>query len=600
MDITSYLDFDTELDSALIQDVEQRLRVILKKEWPDLDTAPTSIFGDLILTPAARLSAFIEQTTQCVLSDLDLENAINGVICDCDFLQAYLKGLGVTSLADVNTNGIVRISFNEDATYTFDQGELLLFNDIYVFSFVAGNNSTITVGKYNPAAGETTIVIDPVENTYRLAATDLLYNSSTTNYDVQTFFVDLPVYGPASAEVSAGTLAAIDAHFGLSKNGVNGSIKDNIKSVELITDITPFEVPTNIQELIALTRAIQPSRNLTTKANAVSFVLNQYPNTVGASCVTVGDVPEMKRNTIPNVLAELPYVDLYVKGTNKLPTCTEWVHLSKTEDTDYFSISDIQFQHIPLYFTGLQGIDTTDAIAKKFATTYVTNKKIGNYIYITDAESGDAVSPTNQNCINTFKQRFSIFLTDVALDPSVETPVKVLASSKGWIGITYIYDPVAECASKFIGSQACGPILDLITKPFLTGYVNNLTITYRKTANKFFDRQQAQTDIYNFVNGLTYPTVYDDAYLGDILITNGASGISSITADITYSIVPGWKANSSSSDITQNTNIVSTQTTLSLNVPTTGNIVTQYGLGIRNVNYLMPLENLDLVERVIS
>ena len=171
MDITSYTDFNTEIDVGLLQDVESRLRMVLKKRWPELDTAPGSVFGDLFITPASRVVALIEQSTSCILSDLNLENALNGVVCDCDFIQTFLKGLGVTSLTDVNTTGMVRIHFTKDQEYTFDQGELLLFDDSYVFGFLPGDISQITIQQTN----ESTSTSGKVNNKKDLARIAMSY-----------------------------------------------------------------------------------------------------------------------------------------------------------------------------------------------------------------------------------------------------------------------------------------------------------------------------------------------------------------------------------------------------------------------------------------
>ena len=138
MDITKYADFTNEIDPKILQDVESRLRILLAQKWSQLDTSPSCVFGNLFVTPAARVVAMIEQATNCILSDLNLENALNGVVCDCDFIQTFLKGLGLSTLQEANTTAMVRINFTQepepDSYFSFDQGELMLFDDTYILA----------------------------------------------------------------------------------------------------------------------------------------------------------------------------------------------------------------------------------------------------------------------------------------------------------------------------------------------------------------------------------------------------------------------------------------------------------------------------------
>ena len=212
MDITSYADFSTEIDPTILQDVESRLRAVLKQKWPQLDTSPSCVFGNLFITPAARVVAMIEQSTNCILSDLNLENALNGVVCDCDFIQTFLKGLGVSSLQEVNTTGMIRLNFTNElpddiktgqSCITFDQGELVLFEDTYVFSFIAGNSPTIKI--YGPNAD---ITISKENNIYKLSKGEV--TKTNNGLETTSYFVDIPVYGPAPAEVNAGSLGKIE------------------------------------------------------------------------------------------------------------------------------------------------------------------------------------------------------------------------------------------------------------------------------------------------------------------------------------------------------------------------------------------------------
>ena len=650
MDITSYTDFNTEIDVGLLQDVESRLRMVLKKRWPELDTAPGSVFGDLFITPASRVVALIEQSTSCILSDLNLENALNGVVCDCDFIQTFLKGLGVTSLTDVNTTGMVRIHFTKDQEYTFDQGELLLFDDSYVFGFLPGDISQITIQQTN----ESTSTSGKVNNKYKLSI-DTVEQDSNNIYTANGFYVDLPIYGPATASLTAGALGKIDEDFGKPIGGKKLT-DEYISSVELLHDIEPLQLPTTLEELINLTRTITPAASLTTRANSISYLSHRFPSLKGVSMVLNTD-PEMQRTSSSDITSSIkaPVVDLYIKGPHTLE-CTEYFTYDTLSGGETFNIGSLQ--HIPLVINEIelpgglfysdnelicnglrtQGTQVTFSLDEENpnqeipTTLYIKgnepeNQKVyaitlngstaSEYLTIKQLTEEEAQGVDSNSIISALNNtdtgaEYTINGVTNASGAAIRI-VKVLTGldrfntddltytlysvdthpDKGFIKITYLYDPIAEAVIKHINGPACKPAFNIIVRPFITANVKKLEITYRKTAGKFFDRQKAIDTIYQFITSLTYPTIYDDAYIGDILMSCGASGIDKIDADVTYQIsgaLGGYNPN----QIDQSAKSLSVDKIP--DIP--GAMKLYYGLGVRNVNYIIPnRENIILVER---
>lgn len=659
MDITRYIDFNTEIDPTVLQDVETRLRAVLKQKWESLDTSPSSVFGNLFITPAARVVAMIEQSTDCILADLNLENAINGVVCDCDFIQTFLKGLGVSSLQEVNTTGMVRFHFINlpdyvkygDTAIEFDQGELLLFSDLYVFNFIAGNNPTIRV--YGPNAN---IDIDKQNNVYKLSKADATLSPDyPDNTETVNYFVDLPVYGPATAEVLTGSLGKIDENFGVPIDNIPLTTK-YIRQVEMLHDVTPLQLPSTLDELIDLTRKILPAASLSTRANAMSYITHRFPSLKGASMVLAQDKPEMQRseNTINN-----PLVDLYIKGPHTIE-CVEYFSVNEKDyENSPETLSNLgTFQHIPLVITSVIPVVDRDQQVDQTYSTYV-GRNASNLIQCEGlrssstllAAAGDSVDQSYDAVIlkGTDKdqniQNYKLTLDGVgdavhlSIEKLVETDipnsVELVAlqntntgslynttvsqgatlrftkqmtgiekfntenlqytylgtDSPKYVKITYLYDPVAEAVIKYIKGPSCAPAFDLKVCPFITANVRELKIEYRKTAGKFFDRQKAITELYNFITSLTYPTIYDDAYIGDIMITCGASGIYSITAEVDYQI-SGATGGYTSEEVVCETK------SLSLESLDDKDIKNYYGIGPRNINYIIPnRENIVLVER---
>lgn len=589
MDISQYIDFSQEIDPTVVQDVEARIRTLLKRKWVDLDTNPSSIFGNLFLTPAARVIALMEQTTDCILSDLNLENALNGLVCDCDFLQNYLKGLGVNSLAEVNTTAMVRITFNTNARYKIDQGELLLFNDDYIFSFVHGNNPTITIEPYyypkvNPneisyIGGRGDIKKpDYVNNIYHLSASNVTFNN--VSVVSSEFFVDLPVYGPASAQVSAGTTATIDENFGYEtvdtwkvddEDEVVGPTpvsnanlaNDYITSITMLQDVEPITTPTTIAELIELTLKIRPTAALTTRAGCTSFITNNFPQIVGTSTVLYGDY-EMVRATTSDAQNVFPAVDIYNKGTQTLLECTEYC---PAKNGGTFTLP---LQHMPIKITGISYISDISN------STEETQLELPYFPSDVLAFSG-----TYNN--STIFSRHKAYRINTSLYDEIQ--------GNTFVKLSYLYDPIQEAIAKTIASDSCGPILNVLSRPFFPIHIRSITVDYKKQAGKFFDRQVAVDEIYNFINNLAYPVVYDDAYIGDIIIGNGATSIDNIAVNC---YIQGAEATGLHTDYVQDIN------TLYINQAAwTSETLLDLQLGTRNVQYVLAREDIHLIEHTV-
>ena len=589
MDISQYINFSQEIDSEIIQDVESRIRTLLKRKWIDLDTNPSSVFGNLFLTPAARVIALMEQTTNCILSDLNLENALNGIVCDCDFLQNYLKGLGVNSLAEVNTTAMVRITFNTNARYKIDQGELLLFNDDYVFSFVHGNNPTIVIEPYYyPKINSSQISYiggkgierpDYVNNIYQLSASNVTFNN--VSVVASEFFVDLPVYGPASAEVSAGTTATIDEHFGYETvetwvvNDTDTTIgpttvsnvnlaNDYITSITMLQDVSPITTPTNIAELIELTQKIKPTSALTTRAGSTSFITNNFPSIVGTSTVLFGDYEMVRVNdaTAQNVF---PAVDIYNKGVSTLLECVEYCP-ANNKGTQSFPL-----QHMPIKITGI---------------SYLSN--ISSSTEETQLDLPDF--PSDVLSYGGVYKNSTVFSGHKAYTINASTDTYNIQGNT-FVKLSYLYDPTQETIGKTILSDSCGPILNILSRPFFPIHIRSITIDYKKQAGKFFDRQVAIDEIYNFINNLVYPVVYDDAYIGDIIIGNGATSIDSISVKC---YIQGAEATGKHDTYVQDID------TLSINPAIlTSEELKNLQLGDRNIQYILPRDAIHLIEHTI-
>ena len=86
MNLTDYISSNTPVDATKLRECEDRMRILLIREFPDTGFSPNSVVGKFLIERFGKIVAQIETALECVLSDMDLLNVINGSVCDCDFV----------------------------------------------------------------------------------------------------------------------------------------------------------------------------------------------------------------------------------------------------------------------------------------------------------------------------------------------------------------------------------------------------------------------------------------------------------------------------------------------------------------------------------
>src|SRR3954463_10208821 len=105
--LSDYMPSPDELAVADILDARQRLAVYLATWYPELDSRPNSVFGDLHLTPLSIMMAGAEVGLERILSDINLSNPARGVIYNETFLRGYLESLGLFASGGVQSSGVI-------------------------------------------------------------------------------------------------------------------------------------------------------------------------------------------------------------------------------------------------------------------------------------------------------------------------------------------------------------------------------------------------------------------------------------------------------------------------------------------------------------
>lgn len=94
----------------------------------------------------------------------------------------------------------------------------------------------------------------------------------------------------------------------------------------------------------------------------------------------------------------------------------------------------------------------------------------------------------------------------------------------------YDYDPLINSIEEVTAGNDVKPInCDIQVRGFIPCIVNNITIVYRSKSGSVVDLENARTDIFNYVNGLSYPNLYETYSIAEILMYRGADGVKDVS-----------------------------------------------------------------------
>lgn len=634
INLTDYIPDIKDIPTDKVSDVITRLRTIMALEWPEINTTPNSVVGDLVIRPLAYLVAAFEIGAGRAFSDLDLANVASGEIWNCDFVRQYLKNLGIHERMAVPVIGTVRLAFQTNKSYTIDRGSRILFNNNLVFNFLAPYPGPIIIG----GTGAT-----PQKGNWK----------ELTQIDENVFVVDLTVVGPADSSIEADTEALTD-------------IPDpELASITSVGDFTPGVIPEDVPQLAALARKIFHSATLTTRNGTVSFIYRQFPNVVGVSPTMSGD-DEMQRDK-QNILGVAEgRVDVHIRSLNTL--LQESVNVTLVKDGNKFK-GLLNLPQVPLYidsvaadnykivstsknrdravnlsctYSNLEalGLIVEDDLPTSPATNTVVSPEgvtdilvNGSYVggglfsaaysrliefTLTSDSSGvlrDLINGDSDPAVVVFDSTDNEVTVSGVSNPKYLNGIEVTISDPlNYVGnpivlelkaetasvpVTYRYDRMISEVEDVISSPDIQSVVDILTKGFTTCYVSNLSVKYRRPPGKFVDREKAKDAIYKYVNCLGYPEIYEQSAVADIMLWAGASGVQAITES---GVIYPTQATHMSPDGSDNeSNFIETPSvTISpllddSTFPLDLKNINSYTY-LRNINYIIDRENITLTE----
>lgn len=491
-----------DIDTATLVSVRQRLDVFLKKKYPDVDTRPDSMFGDLVLAPLTHLVAAWEIAMGRFMSDLDLEQVSKGVIFNCDFVKKFIENFATVDQTTLKSSGVIRLVFCVDAAFTIDRRARYLF----------GDDNEFTLRLPHPGAafilpvGSTP---EPYTNNY------VLKQISETEYAV-----DIGVVGTMLTQVAAGDVGQTDYTVGLA-------------DLTAILAVTNFEFglpPESLATLAAKTREAFYTATLTTRSGAKNFLDREFADLTAASPIVPGDTAAV-RAAVNALGVANGKVDICVQSKNYSTDISQTIKLDYSTTGDAF-YGELDFIEIPQVISSiLYSGDTTLDLGTKGPT---------GDIVILSQTTDFTKAPLLTSAYSTY-EKFWIKI-EMPVDGATGLIVPAVDDDGGqysYFDIAYKADPMIKVVSDVLSSADLIPVgVDVLVKGFTPVVIDTLLITYTKRPGVKMALETARTEIYEYFRQLGYNKIYAASKIYDTMFYAGAEDVVSIavTTGVQWSI----------------------------------------------------------------
>lgn len=560
MNLNSYIESDKEISVEVLQETMSRIRSVMRTEWSDIDTSPSSPFGSLVLVPLAKTIALYEDAANCVLKDTILTNAINGLACDCNFVKEFITTLGLSSLLEANSTGMVRVYYNrtpkalaaESASttnqpdylkvdsegkyyYEIDQGAAFHFDDYNLYPYAAKEGP---IRVYDPIEGIEKGADKTYDSTINMKY--LTLSTEGTSEDTYLWFVDIPVYGTPDVEISEGARGTVDK--------TEAELENLITRIDLITPIAPYSFPTKLSELAALFKQIYPSSNFSTKAGVISYIKKKFPKVECISPVT--SVVDSDANIRKFNGETFNCLDIYIKSYENLITVNQRVKLFAYDIPEGNTATTIWRGYInnPSYIYKVLSYANHDGseVINSTRSVFLYNQNMSPLI-----EDSTLRKLNGFTYCGTAYEKFLLELRitkanvekvlGITLDnntiSTITTPNPNSDNiTSGYIQLSYLADPYLSAISEYLETSEIKPFIDTVVKRFAEWSITEFIVYYYKQQGKYMDRVQALDDLLMTINNLSFPYSYDPAYVADILMLHGAYGVAKVSVSGTLKL----------------------------------------------------------------
>lgn len=457
--------------------------------FPDLDTRPGTPFADLFLIPAAKQRAAMRTAAERMLSDLDLANIQEGIVYNCDFVEAYLNSLGVGAERVVPATGVLLLQFSSEGP--FELKSSALFGDTQVALQVSGTYSSgvITFGTAQ-------------ENDFQL------FRMGQT-----VWAAEVPVHGTITPPATGQPVPLAE---GVAL-GVDSTVPGLVAAVTAIP-IDPGYPKTTLRERARMVPKVFPGLNTNTPAGLSSWVMSVFPSTQAVSPVVDGDV-EMRRQNPDNIFGLVDgKTDLYIRGSS-IVSRTLTIPITRSGASSW---------NAPL--------DAGSPILKVTAVRLQDTQEPVEIFTVTSASSQPDVLPTPAAGFTGLEQLTLHFNKTV---PTANQVFEEGANPYAYFEVDVLLDPHVVQVEEKLKRRDFSPVLgNILVRPFIPVFLNKVRVFYRRQGGKEIRKAEAREEIVNYLMSAAYPDAVELGGIAEIAMFYGARGVNRVEYDWSASLTP--------------------------------------------------------------
>lgn len=482
--ISLYFPALSEIPADTLANARSRLETEYSLLFPDLDTRPNSVFGDLWLNPAAQLLASLEIAGDRYKSDLNLGNVAQGIIYDCDFVEQYLRNF--STLQDTRTlaSGVIRLVFSGDQGYTLPRNLTFSNEDGNTFNLRLahpGDLSVLSSGS-SRTPGVNQVVLQP-------------------RGDGDGFSVDVQVVG----EMGTPVLFGVDMEV--------SEVLPNLVSSTALNTFLPGLSDNRLSAVARLTRDTFYSATPSTKGGMRSYLRRQFPDILGVSAVSPGD-----DTMVRDVDATKRYLDVYLRG----PQTTEDTLVVRAKldgGTDKF-VAEIP-QSIPCVLVEDIGVADDPEFALDPSTLETFYRP-----------ADDSQAPGWSGAYSEGQRVY--FTLEMPRDPVTNDPLittEVLGGDEyADFQVTLRIDPLFPAiAEHMLGEDQRILGVDTLYRQPCVIRISQLLVQYRREPGTRVKLEQARQEIHGYISNLMFPQVLTEARVYDSLFYAGVTDVQGVS-----------------------------------------------------------------------
>lgn len=471
---------------------------LLQPSMPDVDFAPGTPTGDLVVSVLSAFFAATEEANNRLMSDLDLENVANGIIYSCNFVRAYLGNFAVYDVSNLRTSGLVRLTFKTPEARSLPKAVRFRFGSDTDYHLSLASPDSLGVSLL--AAG-----------TPHNGAADTYVLSQTS---ANAWSVDIPLEGNTTTAVAAGVTGTIS------------QLPPDLIGIVSAIEFRPGLPPASLHELAQYARKVSHSLTASSRAGVTSMVARNWPETRMISPVLTGDAEMLRSPAGSAVVLQQPAMDVYLRSYYDMRRETQNIRLR------YLTVDTTQgLQRV--FRGGLGLLHRPSRIVSVEWSGTTTESLIGGYTVF--AKSAKAELPNGAAFGSRYEELF-IEVTPILADgtpliPLSEDAPNGITEQYAVFTVTYEADPLLETMASTLEAPDNSPVgVSLLVKSGPLVVVDELAVNYTKRQGVRTLLTAAREKITSYMRSIGYPDGFRQTAIHDIMRAAGAERVLSITA----------------------------------------------------------------------